>query len=224
MLKIHVPESEVWQVFWCNHSRLKTERLVVASDEDTGTELLLTESEELYPLFLVFCKDEELYSEVCKTKEDCEDTMDDLLFEFFEKDPMPRIPTDDEDPFGSLDPVGLDDVPPDEEEEEPDEADTFTPEDAEDEVYMREDELWFAALDFLDTVFDTRGRNDIVQVYGHDTVEAMVEDLLSVCAAYDPVLFRPTIYEEKGARYYTTHPYLEEKDQDKTFLEPVQKD
>lgn len=192
-VQIHVPADKVWEFFQENKKRLKEEMVAIAENEDTEYTVYLTD-EEGYPLFVVCQGDEDAeYEEAAYHAEDCETTATRFYYTYL----FPVVIDSEKSYPKDYDPE--------------DDDDYMTPQEMNDNIYQREDELRLALCDFLQVVLQEKGDSpDIEEEYG----SAMIDEILDYFLEYlgfDCCLpvYRPMFItdEDSGCELYTEFPY-----------------
>lgn len=194
--KIYIPADDVWSFFQSNITRMKTEMVAIAENEDTGYAVYLTEDKG-YPSFSVCKEDSEPeYQEGAINKHDCAETAKRCYTRYL----FPVI-LSNEKGYPKL-PIGISD--------DFDEKD-LTEQDKQDNVYMREDELRFAMCDFLKVALSLAcDPVEILYEYGTAFVDDMLDTILEyIGLEHGLEVYRPMflVDDETGDEIYTEYPY-----------------
>lgn len=198
---IHVPADEVWSFFQKNRYRLSEEMVVIAENPDTEYAVYLTEDDG-YPLFSV-CKgnSDSEYEEGAINQRDCTDTAQrcyaNYLFPIVVSSGSKHIKSELEDDSES--------------------GKELAPQEIDDIIFERDDELIVAMGDFILTAIqDGCDGSDIVDTYGLGVVEDILDHTLQYIAAQHgfPV-YRPTLMvDESGKEVYVEYPYNEPEEEE----------
>ena len=176
-VNIHVKPEDIWPFFENNKTRLTEEMVSVAENEETEYEIYLTE-ENGYPLFYVYRGELEIDSECAVSLSDCALTAKSLYTKYL----FPVMVTiEKEEVTGERDENTYDDFP-------------YSLQDMEDEVYEREDELHFAAIDFLQVVLGYSDMDRLLALYGEELVNAFVDDMCQYLMDFHDIsVYRPML-------------------------------
>ena len=216
-IQIYVPGKKIWEFFKDNLDRLRHEKVVVAENTDTGYAILLTEIDGESANLIVERNETHIASSYERGEEGCAKSYACLFYKYL-------LPLYVEEPdavetqrsFSDYDIP--DDLPPDvvfenEEEDIPPEEEAEEPvdEDIDDVIYQREDALRFAMADCLSVMMD-EGEGDgaeILNMYGEDFVDEVTDHMLSYLAGDQGIaVYRPTIItDDNGNDELVEYPY-----------------
>lgn len=186
---IHLRPEKIWGFYERNKERLCREMVLIAENDSTNTKIYLS-SENTLPYIYAVVDGKEVAKEGMVTMLDASDTAYSYYFRYLTK-PAENIPDPDDA-----------DCPP-----EPDDDEELTPQDALDEIYEREDALFFALRDFLQVVLEA----DESDFRGHDDLmDQILDDILTLLSErYACKIYRPTVMEDKktGLEYIENYPY-----------------
>lgn len=180
-VKIHIPADKVWQFFFENRERCVKEMIEIASNDETGYAVYITEDSG-YPMFLVCCEDGEPECEVgAISQKDCTEIAEKFfacyLFPVVEKRELAE-----------------------------DEGYDAQRQELEDEIYEREDELRLALCDFLQVASEGADTFD----HDEPDVSEMLDYILEYLAVERCLsVRRPTFITDPntGEEYYAEYPY-----------------
>jgi hypothetical protein len=184
---IHLKPKDVWAFFERNKERLCREMVLIAENTDTDTKLYLS-SENNLPYIYAVVNGKEVSKEGMITALDASDTTYGYYFKYLVT-PDKKAPLPDDS-----------DCPPEDDEK--------TPKDVLDEIYEREDALYFALRDFLEVALDVD--EEELSEYQPDVMDQMLDDVLSLLAErYACAIYRPTLMDdtETGLEYIENYPY-----------------
>lgn len=195
-VRIHVPADSVWAFAQENRSRLASELVLIAENTDTQYGVYVT-IEDGHPLLAVAKGNGKIeYKEPCINEDDCGVVAKKLFVRYL----FPVLVTDDKY-------VSQDDL------DEYDEDMVAEMEaDRQDAIYEREDELFLAMTDFLSAVLGEDNSDEIVEMYGAEVVQDLLDDVLKLLSSSGFSIYRPTFIrdEETGDEIYTEFPYDDE--------------
>lgn len=206
-VEIHVKPEDAWGYFSHVKDILSESQIEIARNESTDTSVCIT-IENGFPLFNVYRRGGKLYSEPA-VKEDCFGTLRNIYIKYL----FPIV-------VGQNASSSVKDKPAKAEEPEEDyvSADGVVkraaggrgPQDLEDEMYQREDELEMAVSDALDAFTGA----DVEAMFGRDSqyvLQSMVNDICEYLAKnYGVSIYRPMWVEDEGddqTFVYTEFPY-----------------
>lgn len=184
MTNIYIKPKSVWAFCKNNPQRVKEEIVTIAENTETGYAVTVTE-EKGYPYIAVYHNDndETEFEEIAINEPDCERTVEKAYLNY-------------------LFPVTI-----------VDEKESIIPEEENesvlDEIYEREDQLYLAMVDFLETVLNDDG-NAIIEEAGRAAIEDILDNTLMYMAeTYGFQVYRPTFItdEETGAEWFVEFPY-----------------
>lgn len=185
-VKIYVPANKLWDFYVQNKKRCKEEMVLIAENTETGYAIYVTEDDGS-PMLSV-CKDDEKpeIEEWVLDTADCEATAKKLLTRYLI-------------PFTVIEGGALAGDAP------------SSWQDAEDEMYEREDALDFAIQDFLAVVLQKEDGHEVAAEYGEGFMQEVLHHILEYLTDEHGIkVFRPMLFtEDDGSEVYTDFPYEE---------------
>lgn len=179
----------VYQFHEDNETRLQNEMVIVAENKNTGYSVYLTDAAGM-PRFVVYHGEKAIYGENCVSETDATDTLRELYKIYV----IPMEETEEQ-------------RYAEENYESPDELRSSI----EDEIYQREDELYFAWRDFLEVVLKDDPTQAAVLLNGNDDLNDEILDrvLEFLATEYDLLIYRPGFVrcDETDEEFYTEYPY-----------------
>lgn len=189
MFKLYLMPKEVWAFGLSNAERLEKEQVTIAEDKSGMTVCLTLVEDELY--IVVYFGEKFIYGEKITNDTDAVATTSKVYREYL-------------------------DVPKDVLDSEPDEkSEKSTHEDLEDTIYEREDELYLATCDYLETLLCIEKGNvgDIVRkTYGLEPDEFLDKVCETLAEEFCISVYRPTFVKNDEApdgEVYDEYPYDE---------------
>ena len=193
-VNIHIKPSDIWEFFEQNLSRLKSEMVAIAENEETKQLIYITEHNNC-PLFSAYEGAVKLYEECVVSEDDCLETVKHIYLKYL----FPVV-------VHQFQCADIEDL---EEEEFATEVEIQA---IEDEIYEREDTLFLATTDFLEILLNCDGHNEITALYGGNIINELIDSFCTVLAEdYAISVFRPTWITdvETGVENHIEYPYLE---------------
>lgn len=181
---IHVKPEDVWKFYNRNAERLADEMVSIAENEDTGTNVYLTEDNETPQLIVTNYNDKVVHEEYLVSGRDAEHSTKKI----YEKYMVPLDPDD----------------------EEPEDED-ITRSDMEDEIYQREDEILMAFEDFLEVLLE-ENRDSLYDGYHDKQFDDLLNKIVRTIAVDAGIRVRRPMFlvdERTGLEVFTEYPYEE---------------
>lgn len=183
-VKIHVKPEDVWKFYNRNASQLAEEMVSIAENEDTGTNVYLTEDNDSPQLVVTDNNDKVVHEEYLVSHRDAEHSAKKIYEKYM-------VPID----------VGGD--------EEDDEE--ITRSDMEDAIYEREDEILMAFEDFLEVLMEA-DRDILYDGYHDKQFDDLLNKVVRTIAVDAGIRVRRPMFlvdERTGLEVYTEYPYEE---------------
>ena len=192
-IHIYVNPKDVWNVFQKNRDKLEKEMVAIAENIDTEFAVYLTEEATL-PKLIIYKGENKEYSERIISKDDCLLTAKRMYTKY-------------------LFPIAVKDGVADfEHPQEYEDAYEPTRSDIDDFVYEREDELYMAALDFLQVLSDSRTSGEFLAQHGDGIIGIFLDDICEYLANEHSIpILRPMFIEDEmtGEEIFVEYPYDE---------------
>lgn len=182
--KIHVKPEDVWKFFNRNALQLAEEMVSIAENEDTGTNVYLTEDDDTPQLVVTDNSDKVVHEEYLVSQRDAEHSTKKI----YEKYMVPIDASDDE----------ADD-------------DEVTRSDMEDAIYEREDEILMAFEDFLEVLME-EDRDVLYDGYHDKQFDELLNKVVRLIATEFGIRVRRPMFlvdEATGLEVYAEYPYEE---------------
>lgn len=188
MMLINYEAQEIWPMFSRDKLSLLSRMRVLAENPEYGVVIYLTaEAKEgsLYPSIEVYFDDDEIYSELAVSEQDCKNTVSKIYREYL----------DDEKLFNVAMEKLYGDAPSATGEED---------DDREAEINDREDELTDAVYEFIHVALDKSPASSFDDEMIEDCKEHFLEYIARKWAAR---VYRPMVLEDDKGEFFEEYPY-----------------
>ena len=183
-VKIHVKPEDVWKFYNRNAPQLAEEMVSIAENEDTGTNVYLTEDNDSPQLVVTDNNDKVVHEEYLVSQRDAEHSAKKIYEKYM-------VPID----------AGDDDSDDDE----------ITRSDMEDAIYEREDEILMAFEDFMEVLME-EDRDALYDGYHDKQFDELLNKVVRLIATESGVRVRRPMFlvdEASGLEVYAEYPYEE---------------
>lgn len=198
-VKIYIPADELWIFYIQNEERCESEMVLIAENAETGYAVYLTVEDGCVVLSVCKGEDEPEYEEYVLNNDDCMNTAKKLFMRYL----IPISIVDGKAVIANDLPDDLDDS-------------EMGPslQDAEDEMYERNDELDLAMKDFLSVVLQEPDIDRLIENYSQGFIDEVLDSVLTLLAnEYSCEIYRPMFMEDEdtGCQVYVQFPYNPEE-------------
>lgn len=210
-VKLHLATSKIWDYFFENMDFMQYEEACIAESKETGMSLYLTAHAVIFPQLVLYLRDVPVYAKCVNNEKECSMYAVYLISKYVAGIPTEGSPVVKEEkpkvielPMKKAEEVEPVDVP-DEEYDEEEEEQRIT-----DKIYEREDELTQAMSDLLAVVLCEYDSNAVIEGYGTQMVNEIVDDFLQYLAdTHNVSVYRPTLETdpETGEEILKEFPY-----------------